>query len=112
MSVNLESVCILSTRGAPLYLQVDRQSAVSKGVEVDLQDLEAHLSEGGECEGREGSGRGGSRGDSWLAHVVVVELAVAQRHVDVEREVLAVLEEQALIDVGRLLMIKTRAGGR
>ena len=37
--------------------------------------------------------------------VVVVELVVAERDVDVEGEVLAVLEQQPLVDVRRLLEV-------
>mmetsp|Transcript_35995 Transcript_35995/g.106435 ORF Transcript_35995/g.106435 Transcript_35995/m.106435 type:complete len:248 (+) Transcript_35995:1608-2351(+) len=60
-------------------LEVDRQRRIRKRIEVDLQDLERH--------------------------VVVVELAVAQRDIHVERQVLSVFEQQALVDVGRLLVV-------
>ena len=68
------------------HLEVDSQRTVREGVEVHLEDLE---------------------GD-----VVVVQLAVAERDVDVEREVLAVLEEQALVHVCRFLIDREGAEGR
>mmetsp|Transcript_34611 Transcript_34611/g.87565 ORF Transcript_34611/g.87565 Transcript_34611/m.87565 type:complete len:572 (-) Transcript_34611:381-2096(-) len=61
-------------------LEVDRHRTVAELVQVHLQDLERH--------------------------VVVVQLAVAQRHVHVERQELAVLQQQPLVDVGGLLEVR------
>jgi len=44
-------------------------------------------------------------GEHLLRDVVVVELVVAEGDVNVERQVLAVLEQVALVDVDRLLVV-------
>mmetsp|Transcript_34371 Transcript_34371/g.108301 ORF Transcript_34371/g.108301 Transcript_34371/m.108301 type:complete len:621 (+) Transcript_34371:404-2266(+) len=61
-------------------LEVDGEGRVREGLQVDGEDLQRH--------------------------VVVVELVVAHGHVHVEREVLAVLQEQALVDVRGLLEVR------
>lgn len=87
-------------------LEVGGQGAVRVGLHVRVQDL---LRQGG-------SGRASRRearlqgpvldeGDAHLGHVIVVELGVAQRHVDIEGEELAVLEEEPLVYVRGLLVV-------
>ena len=64
---------LLSLPQTSSHLEVYSQRTVRKGVDVHLQDLQAD--------------------------VVVIQLAVTQRDVHVQRHVLAVLEKQALVDV-------------
>ena len=42
-------------------------------------------------------------GQDFLRDVVVVQLVVAESHVDVQGQVLAVVQQDALVDVNRLL---------
>lgn len=67
-------------------LEVDGQRAVGKRLQVHRENLEAD--------------------------VVVVQLAVAQRHVHVQRQELAVLQQQALVDVRRLLEVAAQVVDR
>ena len=45
-------------------------------------------------------------GEHLLGHVVVVQLVVAEGHVDVEGEVLAVVEQDPLVNVDGLLVMR------
>ena len=74
-------LCRLAVVQAELVarLQVERDRRVGMRLQVGREDLERD--------------------------VVVVELVVAERDVDVEGEVLAVLEQQPLVDVRRLLEV-------
>mmetsp|Transcript_38089 Transcript_38089/g.84857 ORF Transcript_38089/g.84857 Transcript_38089/m.84857 type:complete len:522 (-) Transcript_38089:342-1907(-) len=74
----LRSLAVVHTEGVA-GLEVHRQRTVHKLVEVHLQDLQGH--------------------------VVVVQLAVAERHVHVEGQELPVLQQQALVDVSCLLVV-------
>lgn len=47
-------------------------------------------------------------GQHLLGHVVVVQLVVAQRHVDVQCEVLPVVQQYSLVDVNSLLIVGPR----
>lgn len=61
-----------------LDLEVHRDRAVREGLQVDGKDLQRD--------------------------VVVVQLVVAHRHVHIQREVVAVFQQEAFVDVRRLLV--------
>ena len=51
-------------------------------------------------------------GQNLLGHVVVVQLIVAESHVDVEGQVLAVIEKNPFVDVDGFLVVRSQVMNR
>ena len=62
-------------------LQVDCDGGIREVLEVDRQDL--------------------------LGHVIVVQLVVAEGHVDVEGEILAIVKQYSLVDINSFLIVRS-----
>ena len=62
-------------------LQIDRYGRVREVLEVDGQNL--------------------------LGHVIVVQLVVAESHVDIEGEILPIVQQDPLVDVNCLLIVRS-----
>ena len=62
-------------------LQIDRYGRVREVLEIDGQNL--------------------------LGHVIVVQLVVAESHVDIEGEILSIVQQDPLVDVNCLLIVRS-----
>ena len=46
-------------------------------------------------------------GQNLLGHVIVVQLVVAESHVDIEGEILSIVQQDPLVDVNCLLIVRS-----